>query len=195
MKKNMCFKEIALVVFLFFCLFLINSKFVFYKNTKNIENTVLIENYKEEYDQVRFVNYRINNIIKYQSDQSLWGIDDYWATPNETLIKGSGDCEDFVFLKFFSLIKSGVPENKLMISYVIQKRSKIAHMVLLYKDKDDILVLDNVFKKMRKLEERSDLSFVYAFSNKNLFIFDKNNPKKISNTFNSKQWNDLLKKL
>lgn len=36
--------------------------------------------------------------IKYSSDEELYNLDDYWASPEETLEKGKGDCEDIVAL-------------------------------------------------------------------------------------------------
>ena len=38
------------------------------------------------------------NIIEGKGDYEIWGINDYWATPYETLQKGAGDCEDLSIL-------------------------------------------------------------------------------------------------
>ena len=53
------------------------------------------------------------NQITYKSDLSVWGTKDYWATPFEFMGIGAGDCEDYAIAKYFSLIKLGVPDEKL----------------------------------------------------------------------------------
>jgi len=49
---------------------------------------------------------RINRYsIRYRSDQGLFGKEEYWQTPAETLKKGHGDCEDWA-VTTLSLMKS-----------------------------------------------------------------------------------------
>lgn len=45
--------------------------------------------------------------FKYQSDTNLYKIFDYWATAQETLYKGQGDCEDFSILLCTFLLEFG----------------------------------------------------------------------------------------
>ena len=41
------------------------------------------------------------NKIHWKWDQEHWGVEDYWATPIETLGTHAGDCEDFSIGKYF----------------------------------------------------------------------------------------------
>lgn len=63
-------------------------------------NSSEIQEFAEEaykYNNV-FPEYYIMEKIKYKSDiENYWNIE-YWATPKETLEKGSGDCEDIAIL-------------------------------------------------------------------------------------------------
>lgn len=38
--------------------------------------------------------YFVQDVIDYESDSSQYGVTDFWATPDETLYTGRGDCED-----------------------------------------------------------------------------------------------------
>ncbi|UUZ55187.1 transglutaminase-like cysteine peptidase [Massilia sp. H-1] len=49
---------------------------------------------------------------------AVWGKSDFWATPFEAMIKGKGDCEDFVIAKYFSLLALEVPDSQLRLIYV-----------------------------------------------------------------------------
>ena len=54
----------------------------------------LLEKIKNEDVQTKLekVNDFFNN-VKYNSDQKIYGVSDYWATPIEFLARDEGDCE------------------------------------------------------------------------------------------------------
>ena len=64
--------------------------------------------------RLAYVNAAVNRIVHWRSDHDNYGLDDYWAMPIETLMRG-GDCEDFAILKYALLAASGVPEPCLRI--------------------------------------------------------------------------------
>ena len=73
---------------------------------------------------------------------------------------GYGDCEDYVIIKYYSLVKLGFDEKKLFITIVKEKFKGGDHMVLTYfktKDKSP-LVLDNLSFKILDLRTRKDLA-------------------------------------
>lgn len=49
------------------------------------------------------INTWCNHNIEYVPDRILYDKQDYWATPEETLEKGAGDCEDIAILKWWIL--------------------------------------------------------------------------------------------
>lgn len=93
-------------------------------------------------------------------------IGDYWMTPKEFFIAGSGDCEDYAIAKFYTLRYLGINPKHLLLSVVQVKGSSSLHMVLLYlPSKDDIpLVLDNLSWKVLPLDKRKDLKPLFAFN-------------------------------
>src|SRR3546814_12131551 len=97
---------------------------------------------------LKAVNKYWNQTIMGGEDIYVWKQKDYWATPLETLVKGAGDCEDYVIGKYFSLLKLGVAPDKLRLVYVKARlgRQSVAHMVLGYYPTTDAdpLVLDKI---------------------------------------------------
>ena len=91
-----------------------------------------------ETDKLKRVNDFFNRRIAFDDDMSIWGQNDYWATPSELIGQGRGDCEDFSIAKYYSLIDLGVPVTKLRLVYVKAAQNGPdgvflqAHMVLAY---------------------------------------------------------------
>lgn len=117
-------------------------------------------------DKLRVVNDYFNREIRFISDLTHWGVEDYWATPYESLSRKAGDCEDFSLAKYFTLIKAGIDPEKLRITYVKAIKLRQAHMVLAYykTPSSEPLVLDNLIPKIKKASKRRDLVPVYSFN-------------------------------
>lgn len=46
------------------------------------------------YQKATVLAYFVQDVIDYESDSSQYGVTEFWATPDETLYTGRGDCED-----------------------------------------------------------------------------------------------------
>jgi len=79
----------------------------------------------------------------YRTDEDVYKLPDYWATPAEFLIK-SGDCEDFAITKFYALIKLGVSPDDMRIVALKDTIRNLAHAVLVVYMNDNAYVLDNL---------------------------------------------------
>ena len=66
--------------------------------------------------QIAYVQSRVNNAIHWESDATLWGQHDYWASANETLAKGAGDMEDRAIVKMHALRALGFNPNDLWLT-------------------------------------------------------------------------------
>ena len=131
-----------------------------------------------EDEQLRRVNEYFNRRIRFAEDSAVWSQPDYWATPLETIARGAGDCEDFVFAKYFTLRELGIAEDRLRMTYV---RATVggpgssvsqAHMVLSYYPAPDVvpLVLDNLIVDIRSATARPDLAPVFSFNMQGVFV-------------------------
>ena len=122
------------------------------------QKTLLTLKTLDQVTQLNKVNFYLNRLLP-QYDNIINKKLDNWATPKEFLIVGYGDCEDYVIIKYYSLIKLGFDEKKLFITIVKEKFKGGNHMVLTYfKTKNEPpLVLDNLSFKILNLKTRTDL--------------------------------------
>lgn len=77
--------------------------------------------------------------IRYESDQSLHGVDDYFSFPIETLCDAAGDCEDHAFLAAAILHHLG---HEVALFYL--EGQKTAHLALGYNLTGDVSMTDGV---------------------------------------------------
>ncbi|WP_449391846.1 transglutaminase-like cysteine peptidase [Eoetvoesiella caeni] len=132
---------------------------------------------KTETAKLQAVNKFWNSQLHEASDSRIWGQDDYWATPLESLGMGLGDCEDFVIGKYFSLVQLGVEPEKLRFIYVraatgANGAHSVAHMVLGYyaSPQAEPLVLDNLMPRIVSASKRGDLTPVFSFNVKGIYV-------------------------
>ena len=94
-------------------------------------------------EQLAAVNAYANR-YPYKTDWQVWQLSDYWASPKEFLEK-SGDCEDYVILKFVTLRALGVPNERLRLVVVQDTVRRLAHAVLAVYHGDEVYILDSLF--------------------------------------------------
>ena len=146
-----------------------------------------------ERERLAVVNTYLNR-IRFVSDAEHWGVEDYWATPAESVASNGGDCEDFAIAKYFLLKELGVPQAKLRIVYVKAIKLNQAHMVLAYypTPSAEPLILDNLEATVRLASQRTDLVPVYSFNDEEVWIESRGragSPRQIRN------WTSLLDRL
>lgn len=135
------------------------------------------------------------NRVRYYTDARHWGVQDYWATPVETLSSDGADCEDYAIGKYFSLKALGVPVQNLRITYVRALRWNEAHMVLAYYPTVDAdpYILDNLYKSVERASDRTDLVPVYSFNDEDIWLPGVSAAGGKSNQI--RLWRDLLDKM
>ncbi len=169
---------------------------------KDWNNVLTLFHDETEQKKLKDINEFFNRKIHFAPDKQVWGVEDYWATPIELMIKGSGDCEDFTIAKYFSLKFLGVPVSKLRLTYVKARiggaESSItqAHMVLTYYSAPDAepLVLDNLIGEIRPASRRSDLIPIFSFNSEGVWAAGSATPQSGSGSRLSR-WNDLVEKM
>ena len=189
-----------------------NQKFVLHEKTisryesryghdvrKKLNNWVNLMQSKQnnELETLQRVNDFFNQIT-FVDDIIHWKQKDYWASPAEFIASGAGDCEDFSISKFYTLIKMGVPEEKLTLTYVKSLTLNQAHMVVTYYPSKggQPLVLDNIDKKIRSSLERKDLLPVSSVNGKGLWIAKQHGKGKfVGDGRNLQKWNELIAKI
>ena len=139
------------------------------------------------------------NQLNFVDDSLHWQQEDYWATPIETLASNGGDCEDFTIAKYFTLGELGVPDDCLRLTYVKALTIDNAHMVLTFQchGQTDILILDNLNKRILPSSLRDDLLPVYSFNVQGLWTADRNGISKTApgGPGRLSKWMDVLQRI
>lgn len=151
----------------------------------------------DEPGKLEAVNRLVNLSVTYVSDQQAWGQNDYWATPEETLTLGQGDCEDFAIAKYFGLLKLGVAVERLRLTYVKALGRNSAHMVLAYYPSPNAqpLILDNLNSQVLPAAARSDLLPVYSFNGQGIYLAKAPTQKLRHPTTLLARWDELSARL
>ncbi len=151
----------------------------------------------EESEEARLASSnRFFNAIPYLRDIEHWKVEDYWATPVETVSSQGADCEDYAIGKYFSLKERGIPIEKLRIAYVRHLRLKEPHMVLVYYPQPDAepLVLDNTDHELKPASRRPDLVPVYSFNDDDVWT-EKSGGRSIGSPSQIRLWSGLLARM
>lgn len=152
-----------------------------------------------ESEKLKRVNDFFNRNIAFDEDLTIWQQTDYWATPLETVGRGSGDCEDFSIVKYYTLRQLGVPVNKMRLIYVKARQAggQRAHMVIAYyaSPTAEPLVLDNLDPAIRPASKRADLTPVFSFNSQGIYAGVAGNAAASSGgTGKLSRWDDLLRR-
>lgn len=156
-----------------------------------------------ELDQLFKVNDFFHRHVRYQLDMTLYGEEDYWATPLQTLGHGLGDCEDWAIAQYVSLRNLGVPDKRLRLIYVRAQiggpRSSIsrAHMVLGYFETPEAepMIVDSLVSSVLPASERTDLSPVFSFNANGLWVGQGSSRASGTPTARLSHWRDVLDRM
>ena len=121
--------------------------------------------------QLRHVSASVNNLVAYRTDQENHGRLDQWSTPNETLARSSGDCEDYAILKMAVLARLGVPVNAMEIVVVKDTSRRLFHAVLSVALNDRTLILDNMTDAVEADTEKRSYAPLFSLSGSANYIF------------------------
>lgn len=57
----------------------------------------------------------VNHQIAYRPDRQWWGLEDYWASADQTVMRRGGDCEDIAIVKLHLLRRLGFAADQLYL--------------------------------------------------------------------------------
>ena len=154
--------------------------------------------------KLKRINDFVNRHIAFEDDRSVWDQSDYWATPLETIGQGRGDCEDFAIIKYVSLRRAGITNDKLRLIYVKATLKtpdgpiQVAHMVLAYyaTPNAEPLLLDNLDATIRPASKRPDLKPVFSFNSTGIFAGISGKDKATGGGIGRlSRWEDVLRRI
>lgn len=170
-----------------------------YKNAIELEQLIVSLRTASEAEKLKQINDFFNQRINFAEDIDLWGKSDYWATPLESLGRQAGDCEDYSIAKYTFLKILNVPNDKLRLTYVRAKvinqdrNVVLAHMVLSYYStpQAEPLILDSLVAEIMPSSSRIDLTPIFSFNDKGLWVGSSKKSKGQS-TSHLSRWRDVL---
>ena len=151
-------------------------------------------------DKLKKVNAFFNQNVRWMSDLKIYGQEDYWATPLETLGGLQADCEDFAIAKYASLIAMGVAGDSLRLVYVkanLPGGNSQAHMVLAwYETPQSVpLILDNINYLLLPASKRTDLKPIFSFNAGDLWLGGNSQPAAAKPQARLSRWSRVLEKM
>lgn len=170
-----------------------------YQNTVELDALLTNLSSSSELEKLTQINKFFNQKIDFAEDSAVWGISDYWATPLEILGRMAGDCEDYSIAKYTFLKILNVPNEKLRLTYVRaevmrgERKVVLAHMVLSYyaSPQSEPLILDSLVPQIMPSSARGDLTPIFNFNDKGLWVGNNSKPKSDATKSLSK-WRDVL---
>ena len=173
-----------------------------YKNVLELEQLIIQLKTASETEKLKQVNDFFNRKIAYAEDIDIWGQSDDWATPLEALGRQAGDCEDYSIAKYVFLKILNVPNERLRLTYVRAElnfdgiRTIRAHMVLSYylTPQSIPLILDSLVPEILPASSRSDLTPIFSFNDKGIWVGSSNKSKGEATSHLSK-WRDVLTRI
>lgn len=139
-----------------------SKSYIIIKDYVRFMNTLSNLSQKQKIEKV---NSYINQIVP-SYDAYNYKDEEHWANIFEFLSRGSGDCEDYVIAKKYSLEMLGISSKDMYFSAVKEKYIGGDHMVLsLHVDKQKTpIILDNLSTKILAIDKRIDLEIRFLFN-------------------------------
>lgn len=117
-----------------------------------------------EQDLLARVNQWVNREIAYVNDDRNYRQRDFWATAEQTIARGKGDCEDFAILKMQMLRAAGVDADRMKLVLLRDLAANADHAFLLVQTDAGKLVLDNVTDRLYDGSQSNAVRPVLSFS-------------------------------
>ena len=110
------------------------------------------------------VNQWVNREIAYVGDDRNYRQRDFWATAEQTIARGKGDCEDFAILKMQMLRAAGIEAERMKLVLLRDLAANADHAFLLVETDAGKLVLDNVTDLLYDGSQANAVRPVLSFS-------------------------------
>jgi predicted transglutaminase-like cysteine proteinase len=124
----------------------------------------------DEAEILQRVNQWVNRQIAYVNDDRNYSQSDFWATADQTLARGSGDCEDFAILKMHMLRAAWVDPDRVKLVLLRDLAANADHAFLLVDSKAGKVVLDNMTDRVYSGADGSSVRPVLSFSGNQRWI-------------------------
>lgn len=115
-------------------------------------------------EQLAQVNRWANAAIIETDDLQTYGVTDYWATADEALRAGQGDCEDFAILKYQALLALGFHPDDMWLTLARDTVRRADHALLIVRVDGQLIALDNSTDAILAAHQSHDYRPVFSYS-------------------------------
>jgi predicted transglutaminase-like cysteine proteinase len=110
------------------------------------------------------VNLWVNRQIAYADDERNYQQRDFWATADETVARGSGDCEDYAILKMHMLRAAGIDGDRMKLVLLRDLAINADHAFLMVRSQAGWVVLDNMTDRIYDGRQANAVRPIMSFS-------------------------------
>lgn len=115
-------------------------------------------------DRVEAINRFVNARVTFVDDIRQYRTADVWQTASYTLRKGRGDCEDYAIAKLQLLRAAGLAANDLYLVIAKDLVRRSDHAVLVVRDGDRMLLLDNMTDRVTDATTAQDYRPILTYA-------------------------------
>jgi predicted transglutaminase-like cysteine proteinase len=127
-------------------------------------------------ERLQAANEGINALLPYANDEDVYGVGDYWATLQESMARGRGDCEDIAIAKMWLLNAAGVDLSNMRLVVLKDTLRNLDHAVLSVVEDGHQYVLDNTAWKVGRADWMRGYRPIYALSAQQSWIYGMRTP-------------------
>jgi len=128
-------------------------------------------------ERLQAVNEGMNDLLTYASDDETYGVGDHWATLEESMERGRGDCEDIAIAKMWLLNAAGIELANMRLVVLKDTLRNLDHAVLSVVENGHQYVLDNTATKVGHADWMRGYRPIYALSAKHSWIYGMRVPE------------------
>ena len=121
-------------------------------------------------ESLALVNRWTNRNITHSDDIAHYGARDYWATADETLASGRGDCEDFAILKYQMLVGLGFDRSDMYLTLARDLVRNADHAVLIVRMDGQYFMLDNATDALLPANVSHDYRATMSFNSESAWL-------------------------
>lgn len=115
-------------------------------------------------DRIEAINRFVNARVTFVDDIRQYRTADVWQTASDTLRKGRGDCEDYAIAKLQLLRAAGLAADDLYLVIAKDLVRRSDHAVLVVRDGDRMLLLDNMTDRMTDATTAQDYRPILTYA-------------------------------
>jgi predicted transglutaminase-like cysteine proteinase len=119
---------------------------------------------RDDVAKLEAVNRYVNRRVQFVDDERRFGRADVWASADQTLAAGKGDCEDYAIAKLQLLRRAGFSDKDLYLVIVKDLVSRADHAVLVVRAAGHMYVLDNGTEALIESESIRDYRPILTFA-------------------------------